>query len=373
MGKIYLLHTLYEPNTAPTNRVLSFLKSFSDLRVDVEMVYVLPDKNFSKYPTNLPCVTFRYLWGNKRLKNPYIKQIYYSFYVWKFVRSLHDGDIVILMDMARAIFPLIKKRGIRVFHEKTEHPYAYKVRTINVEKYINACKCLDGLFVISNPLKQYFISRGVNPDKVHIINMTVDGSRFENISKIVQDTPYIAYCGTASRSKDGVDELIKAFALFNKIHPKYKLYIIGKVPTHSEDMENIRLIERLGVKDNVVLTGVIPSSEMPQLLKNAEILALDRPDSLQAQNGFPTKLGEYLLSENPVVVTKVGDIPRFLENEESAMLANERDEIDFSNKLCWLAEHPEEAKLIGARGASIAKKYFNAKSETQKILNIIKR
>ena len=67
------------------------------------------------------------------------------------------------------------------------------------------------------------------------------------------------------------------------------------------------------MKDSIVFTGIVSAADIPQILKNAAVLALDRPDSLQAQCGFPTKLGEYLLTENPVIVTKVGDIPLFLE------------------------------------------------------------
>lgn len=104
---------------------------------------------------------------------------------------------------------------------------------------------------------------------------------------------------------------------------------------------------------------------MPQILKNAAVLALDRPDSLQAQCGFPTKLGEYLLTENPVVVTKVGDIPLFLKDGETALIAEERDPQDFSSKLIWALQNPEEASKIGKAGALVAMREFNYLNETK--------
>ena len=112
---------------------------------------------------------------------------------------------------------------------------------------------------------------------------------------------------------------------------------------------------------------------MPQILKNAVALALDRPDSLQAQCGFPTKLGEYLLTENPVVVTKVGDIPLFLKDGETALLAEERNPQDFSSKLIWILQHPEEATMIGKAGAQVAMREFNYLKETKKIIDVINR
>lgn len=110
---------------------------------------------------------------------------------------------------------------------------------------------------------------------------------------------------------------------------------------------------------------------MPQILKNATVLALDRPDSLQAQCGFPTKLGEYLLTENPVVVTKVGDIPLFLKDGETALLAEERNPYEFSSKLLWALDHPAEAIEIGKAGAQVAMREFNYLNETKKIIKAI--
>ena len=134
---------------------------------------------------------------------------------------------------------------------------------------------------------------------------------------------------------------------------------------------NWELIENLGVKNSVIFTGIVSAAEIPQILKNATVLALDRPDSLQAQCGFPTKLGEYLLTENPVVVTKVGDIPLFLKDGETALLAEERNPHEFSSKLLWALEHPAEAIEIGKAGAQVAMREFNYLNETKKIIKAI--
>lgn len=123
--------------------------------------------------------------------------------------------------------------------------------------------------------------------------------------------------------------------------------------------------------ESVIFTGVIPADQIPQHLLNADILALDRPNSLQAQYGFPTKLGEYLLTANPVVVTKVGDIPLFLTDKVSALLAEPCNIQSFSNNLIWAIENTEKARQIGYNGYKIALKEFNSSSEALKIINIM--
>lgn len=228
------------------------------------------------------------------------------------------------------------------------------------------------MFVISTALKEYYMSLGILEENIVVLNMTVDSNRFEGLRKQLSE-PYIAYCGTASNNKDGVDELIKAFAIVHKTHPEVKLYIIGNIPQKKDISGNLKLIESLNLKNSIVFTGVVTAADIPQILKNAVVLALDRPDSLQAQCGFPTKLGEYLLTENPVVVTKVGDIPIFLKDGESALLAEERNPQEFASKIIWALDHSDAAAEIGKKGAEVALEKFNYLTETKKILSRLQR
>lgn len=371
MGKLYFIKTLYQPNTAQDNRFLSFVEGFSQLGVEVEVVFVLSDEKNSRITKQWPHVTVTYLWDKLNIKNRYLRQLSYTLLARHFVTRVKGNDTVVLFDTQRMMFPLIKKIGVKVYVERTEHPFAYHMRTISMKKYLKWCKYLDGMFVISTALRDYFESHDVPSDKIHIINMTVDPQRFHGLRKQEVVQPYIAYCGTASNNKDGVDELIKAFAIVAEQYPNYRLFIIGKGLTKKDDSANYHLVERLNLSEKIVFTGVVSAEEMPQLLKNATILALDRPNNLQAQYGFPTKLGEYLLTENPVVVTRVGDIPLFLKDGESALLSEPQNTTDFAAKMIWAIEHPIEAAVIGKAGSEVAKKEFNCIIESKRLYNII--
>ncbi len=371
MGNLYFVISAYSPNNAPINRLLSFVEGFSLLGIEVDLVFVLSDSKGSRLAKTLPGVKVHYLWDQWDVKNRYLRQLSYEVLSRRFVNQLKAGDTVVLFDAQRILFRIVKKRGVKVFVERTEHPMAYPVRVVNMKRFGECCKRINGLFVISTALKTYYKEVGVNEEKIHIINMTVDPQRFENLSKQEVESPYIAYCGTASNNKDGVDELIKSFAIVAEKHPEYKLYIIGKGLTKDDESGNLQLVETLGLTDKVVFTGIIPSEDMPQMLKNATVLALDRPDNLQAQYGFPTKLGEYLLTENPVVITSVGDIPLFLKDGENALIAEPQNPEVFASKLIWAIDHSEESSTIGKKGAELAKKEFNAQIESQKMARIM--
>lgn len=368
--KFYFVYDSYVPNTAPANRILGFIRGFSELGIDVEVVFLTPDLKRSKVDKALPHVTYRYLWDGFPIDNRIALKFMSEYWGWKFSRSLAPGDKVFMMGERNVFFHVLNRQGVELYTERSEHPDAYPVRFFCMNKYKREVHKLSGMSVISTALKNYFVSLGLPENKIQIVNMTVDNNRFRGLIKQPSEK-YIAYCGTASNNKDGVDELIKSFAIVHKSHPAVKLLIIGKTPDKKDASGNLKLIENLGLKDSVVFTGVVSSSEMPQLLKNACVLALDRPDSLQAQCGFPTKLGEYLLTENPVVVTKVGDIPLFLKDGETALLAEQRNSQDFASKIIWALDNPEEASQIGIKGAQVAMREFNYLNETKKIVKQI--
>lgn len=291
------------------------MEVFEQKGIPVTVCFVLPglhDETVSKKYDN---IRFRYMWKGFPHKNKISKALIFLWSLYKIRKIIRHGDIVYTYNINAIIKYLIGKKNIYYFAERTEHldvtakePWPLG---LSRKKCIETCKRLDGLFVISSQLKKYFVDNGLDAWKVHVINMTVDSNRFSNIEKNKTTERYIAYCGTASNNKDGVDELIKAFSIVANSIDDIKLYIIGKIPTKEDKVNNLALIENLNLKEKIVLTGVVSSNKMPQMLKNAEALVLDRPNSLQAQYGFPTKLGEYLLTGNPVVVTKVGDIPLY--------------------------------------------------------------
>lgn len=372
MGRFVIIVNEYSPNTAVTNHTLSYLKAFSEMGIKAEAIFInSSDASLSELNRNYRNISFSYLCDGFFSRIKYIKFFFVYIKLYLFIQKLNADDSVLLLGAMKYLGLFINKSRFKVYHERTEHPDV--IRTGGGawldSKYKSWLPKTDGLFVISTGLKNYFVSIGCQPDKVHIVNMIVDSNRFAGLEKKEVEDHYIAYCGNASNSKDGVDNLIRAFRYVVDVLPKEKLYIIGK--KNEKENGNSLLAESLGLKNNIIFTGIIPASEMPQMLVNADALALCRPSSLQNEMGFPTKLGEYLLSGNPVIVTKVGDIPIFLEDGESALMTETTDVKGFGLKMLWALQHQKEARTIGLLGKKIAKENFNYLKEAKKILNVI--
>lgn len=373
---IYFLNFQYLPNTASENRLQGYYHALDKMDIKATVVYIHPDRSHNRVSTKFKNISIEYLWCPYMIYRGPFRRLTLFRYIRKFLKRLEKGDIVYTYSLSVITKMCEEVKGVKVFAERTEHPKASAGflnpwLTLSEIEITKTLQHLSGLFVISRPLKEYYENLGIDSSKIHIINMIVDPERFREIKKQPSKEKYIAYCGNVSNKKDGVNQLIKAFAIVCKHRTDIKLYIIGSTPSKEDSSDNLRLIKDLGIEDKIVFTGVVPSERMPQLLKNAELLALARPNNLQAKYGFPTKLGEYLLTGNPVVVTSVGDIPRFLTDGKSALIS-EPSRIDkFAEKLLWALDNPKEASIIGKAGEDVATKNFNSEIETRKLLNIL--
>lgn len=370
MAKFVIINACYKPNTALMNRLLSFLSAFDNSRLQAEVVFVYPDKHLSRLDIEYKNISVRYLWDRTpTFRNKYLKYLKSFIDIYLYSRELSPDDKVLYIE-GGVYLPILIKTPAKIYCECTEHPYVITFAPSFLRgPFLKACPKLRGLFVISTALKTYFESIGVN--NVVVVNMTVDPDRFINLEKQQMPHPYIAYCGTVGNNKDGVDNLIRAFAIVKRKYPDYRLMIMGSYASKKDASGNLNLITQLGLSDDIIFAGCISAADMPQRLKDAEIVALARPDNLQNQCGFPTKLGEYLLSGNPVVCTSVGDIPLFLKNRESALISEPGDIEAFAKNLLWVIENKATAMLIGKNGRRVALESFNNEIECAKIQRAI--
>lgn len=373
MNTIHLICWKYDPSKAVFQRDWALAKGLAESGMNVEMDFVMPNNcKCENEPEGVHCN----YWGDRNAKKG--KLLAYLLSICKAISVVRKNKTILSCTLIAIMIPLLlfSKRS-NLYLENNEYPplisnskkFSGKIR---LKLYNWVCKRCAGVFVISNKLREYFINIGIHPEKIHVVNMTVDGNRFANIEK--QETkPYICYCGTVSNRKDGVDILLEAFGKIAKEFPKISLYILGGRPYLNDNEKNDAIIEKYEIKDRVYMPGAVPGNEMPQYLKNAEVVVLSRPDNIQAAYGFPTKLGEYLMTGNPVVVTRVGELDDFLEDGKSCLFAKPGDAHDFADKLKWVLEHPAEAKIIGARGRMVAEASFNYKIEGKKIAEVITR
>ncbi|MGI6292039.1 MAG: glycosyltransferase family 4 protein [Bacteroidales bacterium] len=374
-NRVVIVRQRFVEGTATVNRTFGYAKGFAELKKDVHVVFLFPNLENEKYNKKIQNVTFHYLWDKIPRFLLKFKLSTYFIIIIKYVLFLKKNDFVLLLGGFVIPYYFHPFRRTCTFCETTEHPFVdnnvrfkHKLMELFFLKMIKKTK---GLFVISNSLKDYY-SKFINPDMIYISNMFVDFTRFLNCNTFNKNEKYIAYCGTLSNYKDGIDILIHSFAIFHQKYPEFKLYIIGEKMKNEIEWQKIKtIINDKNLSNNIIFTGKVMPDEMPILLCKAMILALARPNNVQAKNGFPTKLGEYLCTGNPVVITRTGDINIFLKDKINCIFAEPDNINDFAEKLIWTIENYNEAKIIGLKGKEQALNAFSYKKQTEKVMKIM--
>lgn len=360
--RIAIINTLSVPSgNASVNRFLGYGKELARLGVEVD---VLTSARCEDCEIDGVIVTSC---GNGSSMFGALRRI------TKRVRKGEYDAAILISNSLLLIYPLClacKLGNVKFLQEKSEFPFVLMkkgfVHKLYAKFYVNTTyRLFDGLIVMTKPLMDYFKDKVRKGCKLLEMPMTVDTERFAIEKTDSEYGNYIAYCGNMAGNKDGVLNLIEAFNIASPKIGDVKLLLIGG-SSNQEDWDRIVETVKQTGNQNIVMFGKATREQMPALLKNAKALALARPSSLQSTGGFPTKLGEYLATGNPVIVTAVGDIPQYL-NETNAFVVKADDNYMFAAAIEKVFADYEQAVEIGKRGQDLAQTVFSSKEQSKRL------
>lgn len=261
-------------------------------------------------------------------------------------------------------------KGCKFIKEESEYPESYLVEKVKLNAFIFKTLhyyLFDGLLLISRNLIEYFKNTKNYRKPILHVPMIVDFERFN--LKPVKRKKNIAYCGILNDEKDGTNILLHSFAKANQLHPEYTLSLYGIAASENDWIRYHQIVSDLNLNNKVIFFGKVDIESIPRYLMEASILVLPRPESMQAHLGFPTKLGEYLATGNPVIVTPVGDIPDYLQDGVSAYFVKPNNVDNLFEKLIEAIEKKDLSEKIGSNGKIVAQKYFNNELQSKDIID----
>jgi len=307
---------------------------------------------------------------------------YYT--TFRLIRNIDTTDKIIAINSWTQLFStqlytyfLAKCVRTKLISEHSEHPLRHyqgsfcRKKTGEVKAFVDAKLC-DGIFCISEYLMDFYRSRGLKTNQLLLVPSTVDTERFRLYVSSPLGFPYILYCGGLTIIKDGVDILIKSFTKLSGRHPEVKLVLLGKADPPENEVVLRNLVIQSNLTDRVLFLGQLSRNDVPAYLVNATILALARPTSLVADAGFPSKLTEYLACGKPVVVTKVGEIPVYLKDQQNAFISEPDSADAFADKLEFVLKNYTFALEVSARGRELTETVFNYNFQAKRMLEFIK-
>lgn len=262
-----------------------------------------------------------------------------------------------------------KFTGKRFIGDRSELP-TNRVQKSKLKLYLYGIKqrMFDGMIIMTKQLMHFYQKYSNNDDFLLFMPMTIDPSRFDGIRKETPEKPYIAVVfGTHNR--DGLLESLKSFDLYCKKEGKYDIQIIGDYSNMPNKEELDAQISSSEFKERIHILGRQPNFKVPRILYNASIL-LTTPNYYNS-GGFPTKLGEYMLSGVPVVATKAGELLDYIVPNTDMLISNPGDFESISNNLLCIENDTSLAKTLSENAKKKAHNIFCADSYIDNLLSFL--
>lgn len=260
-------------------------------------------------------------------------------------------------------------------------PLKYEILSERIE--LLNLKAADLIVVVSQPMKDELVGRGIGAGKIlgnpngvdpETYSPDVDGSGIRSKWGIDSKT-VIGFIGTFGRWH-GAEVLAEAFGRLVREFPQYRdkvrLLMIGDGITMPEVKENLK---KYGIEDIAILTGLVPQEDGPKYLAACDILAsphVPNPDGTPFF-GSPTKLFEYMAMGKGIVASDLDQIGEILEHNRTAWMVKPGDAGSLMLGLKALIDGIALRNSLGlaAREEAIAK-YTWAK-HVQKIISALEK
>lgn len=386
----------YPDGMASTYRIYCYAKALIEKGIQVEVVSAkthvpYPGKiwNYHSIRDNVP---FTLIWNRRAFSIRWLN------YIWALIKSyvllLHcvfsvkKYDILWLygMDLISRfmLLPILHLLGKKVVLEVNEYPYSTGGNKITripaIRKLLQwgttsfIIPQVDGAVVISENLRKV-INYYAPELPVLKVPILVDANSLKNSNNnepTIYSHPYLFHAGSLSVPKDGIIKVFHAYArAANKLQAcGFELdFVITNSSTQAKIWTDIQhILKKHGLQSNLKITGYLENKELINHIRHASVLLINKPPSFQNKYNFPTKLGDYLLSERPVIIAANGtEINKYMFDGKNSSVVKPNDVDAMANRIVKYCLNPREAKDIGKAGRQTAERYFDYRQNAESI------
>ncbi len=208
------------------------------------------------------------------------------------------------------------------------------------------------------------------PTSFYLSNL-IDPVEFEAVPLRPDRPRYILWAGLMDQYRETVRFVLRAFKLVQQTNPDVQLVLCGGASAETK-AEILRIAEQELLPGSLILPGFVSRQELLQYYAGALALLIPLEDDERSRARFPFKLGEYLLTGRPVISSRVGDIPEYLEHGKSAMLAVPDSPESFADCVNIILADPDYAQQLGHAGRAVGYARFDYRKVGPSIASFVK-
>jgi glycosyltransferase involved in cell wall biosynthesis len=227
-----------------------------------------------------------------------------------------------------------------------------------------AMRTFDRVVVISETLAELLQRSGIQVAKLEMIANGVEIERFREAKptlrdEVLDEESLVGFVGRLAPEKGGMI-LLRAAQQVLRTHPRTKFVLVGDGPSR-QALES--LASQLGIYDRVVFAGV--REDMPGVYASFQLVVL--PSLCE---GMPMCVLEAMAAGKPVIATRVGAVPRLVDQGQTGVLVEPGDVDGLSAAIIQILDDPEWAHRMGENGRTRATEHFSADSMARRYIEL---
>jgi PEP-CTERM/exosortase A-associated glycosyltransferase len=210
---------------------------------------------------------------------------------------------------------------------------------------------VDVLAAISRGLIDEARRRGVAAERIVHVPNCVDAHRFRPRDPDVElvdrhalhDKIVLGFIGSFF-AYEGIEVLIRAFALLVRQFPAARLLLVGDGDVHGELCAEI---ERRQLQQHVVMPGRVSHAEVPRYYSICDVLVYPRPRSRLTEMVTPLRPLEAMAMGRAVVASDLGALREMVQHGATGLLVSPDDAAGLAAALATLAADPGLRRRLG--------------------------
>lgn len=220
---------------------------------------------------------------------------------------------------------------------------------------------------VSRAVQEKALQSNIAPKKVRIIRNGIALSRFKEQEFSTGFKKYLGIpenhlvVGTVGRlsSEKGHRHLLNIVDALIKEYPQATFLIVGDGTLRKE-------LQRGFNQENIIFIGL--RNDLPELYNCMDIFVLP-----SLTEGLPMVLLEAMASYLPVVVTRVGDVPKVVVENETGFIVDPGDEEAMKKCLLTLLDDSEKRKRMGQKGYQRVKEGYSSSQMAREYLQVYQK
>jgi glycosyltransferase involved in cell wall biosynthesis len=196
------------------------------------------------------------------------------------------------------------------------------------------------------------------PNGIPVINFKEETSTNQN------NVPQLLFLSNLIESK-GVYVLLDALKILNDIKVKFHCNLVGGEGDISRNHLNQKISD-LNLQENLTYLGKKYGEDKYEIFKSSDIFIF--PTFYET---FGLVNLEAMMFKLPVISTNEGGIPDIVKNDETGFIVDKQNPNQLAEKIKWLIDHPQDARLMGEKGQNYFLKHFTLEVFEKRMTHIL--